>query len=143
MKQSSRRSRGRGNARRSNSPRNQTIESNGPDVRIRGSLNQVLDKYLTLARDASSSGDYIAAENFYQHAEHYQRIKNANGGQSSGGQRPRPDGAKGNGVGGASEPEARSPRETASAVKSGGDGAPEKKALSSGTETADTDPVTS
>lgn len=37
-----------------------------------------MEKYLTLARDASASGDRIAAENFYQHAEHYYRILNAN-----------------------------------------------------------------
>jgi uncharacterized membrane protein len=47
-------------------------------VRVRGNAYQVMEKYLTLARDASASGDRIAAENFYQHAEHYYRILNAN-----------------------------------------------------------------
>jgi hypothetical protein len=52
----------------------QTFDSNGPDVRIRGSAFQVHEKYLQLARDASSSGDRIMAENYLQHAEHYYRI---------------------------------------------------------------------
>lgn len=56
--------------------RHQTFDSNGPEVRVRGNAYQVHEKYLTLARDASSSGDRIAAENYYQHAEHYYRIMN-------------------------------------------------------------------
>ncbi len=59
--------------------RSQTFDSAGPDVRIRGNAYQVLEKYLALARDASAAGDRIAAENFYQHAEHYYRVINANG----------------------------------------------------------------
>jgi hypothetical protein len=46
-------------------------ESNGPDVKIRGTASHVAEKYLQLARDAQSSGDPVAAENYYQHAEHY------------------------------------------------------------------------
>jgi hypothetical protein len=63
--------------------RHQTFDSNGPDVRVRGNAYQVFEKYLALARDASAAGDRIAAENYYQHAEHYFRIINAdgNGGQ--------------------------------------------------------------
>jgi hypothetical protein len=63
--------------------RHQTFDSNGPDVRVRGNAYQVFEKYLALARDAQSAGDRIAAENYYQHAEHYYRIINANneGGQ--------------------------------------------------------------
>src|ERR1700744_1959716 len=74
------RSRGRNNNnnnnnRRPNMPlRMQTFDSNGPDVRIRGSAYQVHEKYLQLARDASSSGDRIMAESYLQHAEHYYRI---------------------------------------------------------------------
>lgn len=69
------RSRGRNNGRRPNMPlRMQTFDSNGPDVRIRGSAYQVHEKYLQLARDASSSGDRIMAESYLQHAEHYYRI---------------------------------------------------------------------
>lgn len=74
--QNSKRSRGRGSGRRNVPPRHQTFDSNGPSVRIRGSAFQVHEKYLTLARDAGSAGDRIAAENYLQHAEHYFRIIN-------------------------------------------------------------------
>jgi hypothetical protein len=74
------RQRGRNNGRKPHMPvRSQTFDSAGPDVRIRGNAYQVLEKYLALARDASAAGDRIAAENFYQHAEHYYRVINANG----------------------------------------------------------------
>ena len=49
-------------------------ESNGPDLKIRGNASHIAEKYLQLARDAQSSGDPIAAENYYQHAEHYFRL---------------------------------------------------------------------
>jgi hypothetical protein len=97
-----RRSRGRGPRRPHNgNPRQQTFDSNGPDIRIRGNAYQVLEKYLAMARDAASAGDRIAAENFYQHAEHYYRIINANGGGGDHGQNgrfrqgQRPDGQDG------------------------------------------------
>ncbi len=73
------RSRGRGgnNGRgRNNGSRNSSIDSNGPSGRVRGSASQVVDKYLSAARDATSQGDRILAENFYQHADHYLRIQN-------------------------------------------------------------------
>ncbi len=50
------------------------FDSNGPEVRIRGTAHQVYEKYLGLARDASGSGDRVASENLLQHAEHYYRI---------------------------------------------------------------------
>ena len=53
---------------------NRSYESNGPDVKIRGTAAHIADKYVQLARDAQSSGDPIAAENYFQHAEHYYRI---------------------------------------------------------------------
>ena len=53
---------------------NRALDSNGPEVRIRGTANQIYDKYIALARDASSSGDRIKAESYLQHAEHYFRI---------------------------------------------------------------------
>ena len=56
--------------------RGQVFDSNGPDVRIRGTAQQITDKYQTLAKDALSSGDYVAAESYMQHAEHYMRIVN-------------------------------------------------------------------
>jgi hypothetical protein len=66
--------------------RMQTFDSNGPSVKIRGNAYQVFERYIALAREASSSGDRIAAENLYQHAEHYYRIMQANGEQMA----PRP-----------------------------------------------------
>jgi hypothetical protein len=77
------RSRGRGGRRpqnsggNSNNP-NRTFESNGPEVKIRGSAAHVYDKYLQLARDANASGDRVMAENYLQHAEHYWRVMAAN-----------------------------------------------------------------
>ena len=70
----SKRSRGRNSNRRSGPSRNQTFDSNGPSVRIRGNASQVHEKYLAMARDASSAGDRVASENYLQHAEHYYRI---------------------------------------------------------------------
>ncbi len=57
--------------------RPQTFDSNGPEVRAGGNAHQVLEKYLQLARDAQAAGDRIAAENYYQHAEHYYRVINS------------------------------------------------------------------
>lgn len=56
--------------------RNQVLDSNGPESRVRGTAFQINEKYLSLAKDAASSGDLILAENYLQHAEHYQRIIN-------------------------------------------------------------------
>lgn len=70
------RSRG-GGSRRGNQQRTQVFDSNGPDVRIRGTAHQVTEKYLALAKDATSAGDIILAESYSQHAEHYQRIINS------------------------------------------------------------------
>src|ERR1700756_464680 len=86
-----RRSRGRGPRKPHLSAKQQTFDSNGPDVRVRGNAYQVFEKYLALARDASAAGDRIAAENYYQHAEHYYRIINANneGGTPYAPQQPR------------------------------------------------------
>src|SRR5437763_8153010 len=57
----------------------QTFDSNGPNIKIRGNAYQVFERYVALAREAAASGDRIAAENLYQHAEHYFRVMNANG----------------------------------------------------------------
>jgi hypothetical protein len=59
--------------------RTQSFESSGPNVKIRGNAYQVFERYVALAREAATSGDRIAAENYYQHAEHYFRIMNADG----------------------------------------------------------------
>lgn len=88
------RSRGRnnGNNPHYNRPRPpqriQTFDSNGPSVKIRGNAYQVFERYVALAREAAASGDRIAAENLYQHAEHYFRVMNANGDGGQHGQRP-------------------------------------------------------
>ena len=57
--------------------RSQTLDNNGPSVKIRGTPHQIFERYVALAREASTSGDRVAAENLYQHAEHYFRIMNA------------------------------------------------------------------
>jgi len=71
--QRKRRRRSGGNNNNSTNP-NKHFESNGPDVRIRGSAQQILEKYLQYARDAQTSGDRVKAEGLFQHAEHYARI---------------------------------------------------------------------
>lgn len=58
-------------------PHRQT-NSNSSEQKIRGNAQQYVDKYLTLARDAATSGDPISAENYYQYADHYFRIVLAN-----------------------------------------------------------------
>src|SRR6201988_4500098 len=58
-------------------PRGQSLDSNGPNVKIRGTPHQIFERYVALAREASTSGDRVAAENLYQHAEHYFRVMNA------------------------------------------------------------------
>src|SRR5690349_12540912 len=79
--------------------RNHVFDSNGPDLRIRGTAQQLFEKYLQLGRDATSGGDRVMAEGYFQHAEHYFRIlnamnqaaqqgqQNAQNGQQQGGQR--------------------------------------------------------
>jgi hypothetical protein len=64
----------RGRNRKSHNPLTRVYESNGPDVKIRGTASHVAEKYLQLARDAQSSGDPVSAENYHQHAEHYFRL---------------------------------------------------------------------
>jgi hypothetical protein len=60
--------------RKSHNPMARVYESNGPDVKIRGNPGHIAEKYIQLARDAQASGDPVAAENYYQHAEHYYRL---------------------------------------------------------------------
>jgi Domain of unknown function (DUF4167) len=64
----------RGRNRKSHNPLTRVYESNGPDVKIRGTASHVAEKYQQLARDAQSSGDPVSAENYLQHAEHYFRL---------------------------------------------------------------------
>ena len=88
----------RGRGRKQPNPMSRNFESNGPDVKIRGNAAHVAEKYMTLARDAASSGDRVMAENYLQHAEHYNRIVSAaaanssrNEEQPSGGKGPQPE----------------------------------------------------
>ena len=92
MRQGQHKSRSRNRGRRPSSSVNRVYESNGPDVKVRGTAQTVADKYLQLARDAQSSGDIIKAESYFQHAEHYLRIVAANlpAGQPSQAQRRSP-----------------------------------------------------
>ena len=62
------------NNRKPQNPLSRNFESSGPDVKIRGTAAQIAEKYMLLARDASSSSDTVMAENYLQHAEHYNRI---------------------------------------------------------------------
>lgn len=66
--------------RRGGSSRSQSFESNGPDIKVRGNAQQIVDKYQTLAREAATAGNPVMAENYYQHAEHYHRVLSANSG---------------------------------------------------------------
>lgn len=64
-----------GGGRRGGQPnRMQVFDSNGPDVRIRGTAAQIYEKYMALAKDANATGDRVLAESYLQHAEHYQRL---------------------------------------------------------------------
>ena len=79
MRNGQKRMRGRSNNnnnphRKSQNPLTRVYESNGPDVKIRGTASHIAEKYIQLARDSQSSGDPVAAENYYQHAEHYFRL---------------------------------------------------------------------
>jgi hypothetical protein len=83
------------NNRRGQNPMTRVFESNGPDIKIRGTASHVAEKYVQLARDARTSGDPVAAENYYQHAEHYFRLIAAaqeQFRQSQPQQTPRPEG---------------------------------------------------
>ncbi|OHV82012.1 DUF4167 domain-containing protein [Rhizobium sp. LCM 4573] len=85
--QQNKRGRGRGNNnggggggnnnnfnRKGGNPLTRTYDSSGPDLKIRGTAQHIAEKYSALARDAQSSGDRVMAENYLQHAEHYNRI---------------------------------------------------------------------
>ena len=60
--------------RRSGGGNGNNAESNGPSIKVRGSSKQIYEKYLSLARDARSSGDVVLQESYSQHAEHYARL---------------------------------------------------------------------
>ena len=80
---------------------NRAYDSNGPEVKIRGTASHIYEKYLQLARDSHGGGDRVMAENYLQHAEHYYRIVAATQAQlaqqqaQQAAQNPRPLGADG------------------------------------------------
>ena len=75
MRSSKSRSRNKSNRNRSvGNVVNRVFDSSGPEGKVRGTPQQIIDKYNQLARDAQLSGDRVAAENFQQHAEHYLRL---------------------------------------------------------------------
>lgn len=96
--------------------RNHVFDSSGPEMRVRGTAQQLYEKYQQMARDASSNGDRVTGEAYYQHAEHYFRIISAinqaqgqpapvQGGQANpqgqperGNYQPQPQGNQGNQV---------------------------------------------
>ena len=84
MRQNNQNKRLRGRGRKGPNPLTRSFESNGPDVKIRGTAMHIAEKYQQLARDAMVSGDRIMAENYLQHAEHYSRIVAAAQSQTNG-----------------------------------------------------------
>ncbi len=75
MRSSKSRSRGKSNRNRnSGNNLNRVFDSSGPEGKVRGTPQQIIDKYTQLARDAALANDRVAAENFLQHAEHYTRL---------------------------------------------------------------------
>ena len=76
MKSSRSRSRSKNNRNRTSGGNviNRVFDSSGPEGKVRGTPQQIIDKYNQLARDAQLSGDRVATENFQQHAEHYLRL---------------------------------------------------------------------
>lgn len=65
-----------GQNRRGFQNKNRVYDSNGPDVRIRGTAFQIVEKYVALAKDANAAGDRVLSESYLQYAEHYQRMIN-------------------------------------------------------------------
>src|SRR5262249_10563008 len=56
---------------------NRNPNFDGGNMRPRGNAQQLMEKFLAMARDASAMGDRVAAENYFQHADHYYRVLNA------------------------------------------------------------------
>jgi hypothetical protein len=124
MRQGQQNRRGRGRGRKPQNTLARNYESNGPEVKIRGTASHIAEKYMSLARDALASGDIVAAESCLQYAEHYNRIIMAAqpqmgsaqaGDQSNGGgrqHRPNPDGGE--------EESAEQPQPAEAASGSGG-----------------------
>ena len=92
------RSRGRSSGKKHSTNRSHnSYESAGPEGKLRGSPQQILDKYLALARDAQTAGDRIACEGYFQHAEHFYRVINADGNRQRNNQGQRNQNQRGQG----------------------------------------------
>src|SRR4029450_4678572 len=89
---------GRGRGRKPQNPLARNYESNGPDVKIRGTAAHIAEKYMSLARDALASVDLVTAESYLQHAEHNNRIIMAAQSQMGGHQGHQGEGPNGGGV---------------------------------------------
>jgi len=76
MKRQRGRNRNNNNRNNHHNNHNRAMDSNGPEVKVRGTASTIYEKYTTLARDAQSSGNRVKAENLRQHAEHYLRVLN-------------------------------------------------------------------
>ncbi len=100
MRQGNPNKRLRGRNRKGPNPLTKTVESNGPDVKIRGTALHVAEKELQLSRDAQVSGDRVMGENYLQHAEHYFRILAAAQGPAAASGTPRRRGRRGGAGGG-------------------------------------------
>ncbi|HET7408942.1 MAG TPA: DUF4167 domain-containing protein [Paracoccaceae bacterium] len=72
---------------------NRVFDSAGPEGKVRGTPQQIIDKYLSLARDTQTSGDRVMSENFLQHAEHYQRMLMQATAQAEQNRRDQPEGS--------------------------------------------------
>lgn len=103
---------GSGNPRKGNNQKTQVFDSNGPDVRIRGTAFQVSEKYVALAKDAQGAGDMVLYQSYLQHAEHYQRMINSWDAESA--------------PSGGSEPEQESGNESQQAARSASRPAPRR-----------------
>jgi hypothetical protein len=97
MRQGQQNRRGRGRGRKPQNPLSRNLESNGPDVKIRGTASHIAEKYTALARDAQVAGDSVAGESYLQHAEHYNRIIMANQAQQQATLAAQGDGMNGSG----------------------------------------------
>ena len=105
MRQGQHNKRARGRGRKPQNPANRTYDSNGPDVKIRGTAAHIAEKYQSLARDAQVAGDPISAENYMQHAEHYSRIIAAAQAQMQSQQAAQENAGSGHGANGAGRPD--------------------------------------
>jgi len=97
MRQGQQNRRGRGRGRKPQNPLSRNLESNGPDVKIRGTASHIAEKYTTLAHDAGVMGDSVAGESYLQHAEHYNRIIMANQAQQQASAQAQGEGMNGSG----------------------------------------------